>query len=36
MLPVLFRSETRFRMYSACLSYSEVAGSCKHVDEPDL
>ena len=33
ILSVLFGSETRFRMYSACLGYTEVTGSSEHVDD---
>ena len=36
ILSVLLGSETRFRRYSACLGYTEVTGSCEHVDDPDL
>ena len=36
ILSVLLGSETRFRMYSACLGYTEVTGSCEHADDPDL
>ena len=36
ILSVLFQSETRFRMYSACLGYTEVTDSSEHVDDPYL
>ena len=36
ILSVLFGSETRFRMYSICLGYTEMTGSSEHVDDPDL
>ena len=36
VLSVLFGSETRVRLYSACVGYTEVTGSCELVDDPDL